>query len=407
MTPEKSLLEKRAGLIHQLEDLEKQVQGRAVTDDESAKWDTIDADIQNVTAEIERGRKVKERKALLAEQAGTIAPKDEAPQGNEGGAESYRKTFDKYLRRGMGALTSQERSLMMQKRGTSPQSTATGAAGGFAVPEGFGGELIKLMTHYGGMLEAGTIFRTASGSAMPFPTLDETSVKGVLVAENGTIATSDLTLGQTTLNAYMYSSGIVRMSLQLLQDDGVNLEGELLPIFAERLGKIINEHLTTGDGSSKPTGLLTTATTGKTSTATDAITRAEIVDLIHSVDRAYRPNGKFMLNDLTLAAIRKLSLGSADARPLWQPSIREGEPDRLEGFGYIVNNDMPELGAGNAAIAFGDFSKFRIRMVRDMEMATFDEKYMDALQKGFMAFTRVDGKLLDTKAVKLLVNAAS
>lgn len=411
MTPEKNLLEKRARLVNQLEDLDKNVQGRAVTDEESAQWDAIDADITSVTAEIERGRKIKQRKALLAQQAdeaqerGGRAPGDDTPHGGEGGKAAYRKTFDKYLRHGMGSLSPEERTIMAQKRGTTPQGVSTGAAGGFAVPEEFGDELIKAMTYYGGVLEDATVIRTASGAAMPFPLLDETSVKGALVSENAQVAVNNLTFNQATLNAYMYSSGIVLMSLQLLQDEGVNLESELLPIFAERLGKITNEHLTTGDGSGKPTGFITDAATGVTSAAIDAVTRDEVIDLIHSVDRAYRGNAKFHLNDTTLAAIRKLSFGSADARPLWQPSIREGEPDRLEGFGYTVNNDMAALGTGNAAIAFGDFSKFRVRLVRDLTLVTFDEKYMDSLQKGFMSYLRMDGKLLDPKSIKVLRNA--
>ena len=409
MTPEKDLLEKRARLVGQLEDLDKNVQGRAVTDEESAQWDKIDADITSLTQEIERGRKVKERKALLAEQADLHERGGRARLADEQMQEAkpeYRKVFDKYLRKGVSGLNSQERSLLMEKRGTNPQGAASGSIGGFTVPEEFGDELIKSMTYYGGVLGDASVIRTASGAAMPFPTLDETSVKGVLVAENASIAVNDMTFGQTTLNAYMYSSGIVLMSLQLLQDEGVNLESELLPIFAERLGKITNEHLTTGDGSGKPTGFLTTAGSAVTAAATNAITRSEIVDLVHGVDRAYRNNAKFHLNDSTLAAIRKLALGSADARPLWQPSIREGEPDRLEGFAYTVNNDMPALGAGNEAIAFGDFSKLRVRLVSDMTMVTFDEKYMDQLQKGFMSYLRMDGKLLDTKAIKTLTCAA-
>jgi HK97 family phage major capsid protein len=400
MRTEKEIKEVRAGLMHQLEDLESQVQGRSLTDEESQKWDAIFADVQKLNKELDRNAKLAEQRALIADQGS-----QKADEQNNTTAD-YREVFNKWMRRGMGKLTAAERD-MMEKRGTDPQGVSTDALGGYAVPEAFGDQLIKAMAVYGGMLEVATITTTNSGANMPFPTLDETAVTGVRVGENTQIAVNDITLGTVPLSAYVYSSGIVKMSLQLLQDDGVNLEGELSGIFADRIGRIVNADLTAGDGSAKPTGLLEGISNGKTATAVDAVTRDEIVDLIYSVDRAYRGNSRFMLHDSTLAALRKIDLGTGDARPLWQPSIRVGEPDTLEGYSYTVNNDMPELGAGNTPIAFGDFSKFRVRMVRQMGMVTFDEKYMDFLQKGYMAWLRLDGRLLDTKAVKVLTNAAS
>jgi HK97 family phage major capsid protein len=216
-----------------------------------------------------------------------------------------------------------------------------------------------------------------------------------------------MTFSSKTLNAYMYSAGIVKLSFQLIQDNGVNLESEIIPILADRLGRIINLHLTTGDGSGKPTGVVTSASAGVTTTATAAITRGEIIDLQHSLDIAYRANARYMMNDLTISAIRKLALGSGDASPLWQPSMREGAPDLLEGKPYTINNDMASLGAGNVPILFGDFSKYRTRMVRDVTMVEMNELYVANLQKGMTAFARVDGALLDAKSVKKMTNAAS
>jgi HK97 family phage major capsid protein len=87
--------------------------------------------------------------------------------------------------------------------------------------------------------------------------------------------------------------------------------------------------------------------------------------------------------------------------------MREGTPDLLEGKPYTVNNDMAALGAGNIPVLFGDFSKYRTRIVRDVTMAEMNELYVANLQKGFTAFTRADGVLLDVKAVKKLTNASS
>ena len=222
MKTEKQLLEERARLVSQMEDLHTRGASAPLTSDENDQFDRIDADVQRLTVEIEQGRKFRAHKALLAEQrdraqqAGERGPADEA-----GGQEpSYRATFAKYLRGGISALNSQERT-QIQKRA---QGTTTGAAGGFTVPESFGAELVKSMAHWGGMLEVATVTTTDSGAPMPFPLLDDTNVKGALVAENATVPTGDMTFGQRVLNAYMYTSQIILLPLQLIQDNGVNLE---------------------------------------------------------------------------------------------------------------------------------------------------------------------------------------
>ena len=111
-----------------------------------------------------------------------------------------------------------------------------------------------------------------------------------------------------------------------------------------------------------------------------------------------------MLNDTSLALIKKIAFNSSDARPLWQLSMRDGEPDRIEGFPYIVNQDMASFGAGNKPIAFGDFSHYIIRMAGDTTFVRLDERYMDALLVGFLAYQRSDGELIDTNAIKILRN---
>jgi HK97 family phage major capsid protein len=407
MRTEKEIKEVRAGLVYQLEDLEKGFQGRKVTDEEDAKFDKIWGDIRDLDKELERNRKIREQRALLAE--ADLSQGGPAPKKDQKSGPTYRETFKKWLRYGMSGLSAEERNQMI-KRGTDPQST-TNTAGGYTIPEDFGDELIKNMAVYGGILGISNVMRTETGAALPFPTLDETSVKGTLVAENAQIAVNDMTFGQKVLNAYVYSSGIVLLPLQLLQDNGVNLEAELSPIFAERLGRIAAEHLATGDGSGKPNGAVTAAGAlgGSYTAAVSSITRDDVLELIYGVDRAYRqsPNTRLVFNDQTMLALRKLDHGTSDARPLFQLNARAGEPDTIEGFQYVVDNDIADIGASNVSMLFGDFSKYRVRLVNDFTFVQFDEKYMDSLQKGYMAYMRMDADLLDSSAIKKLSHAAS
>src|SRR5690606_11276142 len=140
---------------------------------------------------------------------------------------------------------------------------------------------------------------TATGNAIPWPTLDDTSNKGSLLTENTQVNPQDLTFNTKTLNAYKYSSDLILVSNELLQDSALDVESIIRMALAERIGRILNEHFTTADGSSKPHGIVTASSLGVTAASQSAITADELIDLEHSVDPAYRsdPSCRFMFND--------------------------------------------------------------------------------------------------------------
>jgi HK97 family phage major capsid protein len=201
---------------------------------------------------------------------------------------------------------------------------------------------------------------------------------------------------------------LIKVSFQFLEDASL-IESELPSLIGERLGRKVNDYLTDGTGSSQPTGILAAsggASVGE-SAASSAITRDNIIDLIHSVDPAYRtgPNVAFMMNDSTVAALKKLTVGTSDDRPLWQPDVVNGTPGFLEGYRIITNQDFPAIGAGYKSVAFGDWSKYVIRQVGGVNLLRLDERFADALSVGFVGWWRIDGKLMDASAIKLIQHA--
>lgn len=396
------------GRIHkQMQDLAgaSLKESRAMTSEEDAKWNEMDARFNELGDLIQKAEKIDQRAKEFAETA--EAQKPETKRDID-----PRLAFRKLLAFGYDSLDKEERaSLKVEKRGTSDQVTTTDGLGGYTVPEFWWNELIIYMTHYSGMMEASRILRTNSGGQLNFPYVNETSTTGSLISEGAAETVSDVTFATRQLDAYTYTSGLVKVSLELLNDSAYNLESELRDLLAARIGRSLNSAFTIDNGSSKPNGIANATSAGKTAAATNAVTRSEIIDLIHSVDRAYRsgPNVNLMMHDSTLAALKKLTVGSADDRPLWQPSIESGTPGTLEGYKIVVNNDVAELtdGASSKVMYFGDFSKYAIRLVNDFNMMTLRERFIDERCYGYMGFVRADGELLDTLALKHLVLAAS
>lgn len=386
------------------------------------QFDKIMADHDKLGERVERMEKLeavekaKEEADLRARRPNQAEAKADAEEKRK--APEYKEVFSKAMRFGAASLDQEERSVLLKARTDLPseiraQAAGTDAAGGYTVPEGFSGEIDKALAIWGPMLDAGFVrqYPTATGNPIPWPTLDYTAITGELKTENSAATDdggNDLVFGQKVLNAYLYDSEVVKVSLELLQDSAFSMDGLLTECFGESLGRTVNTALTTGTGSSQPNGIVTASSAGKVAASTTAITGDELIDLVHSVDPAYRmnPNCRFMFNDTTLAVIRKLKDGQGNY--LWQMGdIRSGEPNTILGHSYAINQAMASGAANAKTVLFGDMSRYVVRRAGNLQMLALRERYMENLQVGFIAFMRVDGELLNTAAVKHLAQAAA
>ena len=289
----------------------------------------------------------------------------------------------------------------------------TTTEGGYTVAEDFSGALENALLAFGGMRQVARVRRTSTGADLPWPTSTDTSNKGAILNEATTIGSSvDPTFGVVTFKAFKYSSKPILISSELLQDSAFDLAAEIGEMLGTRIGRIQNDHFTTGGGTTLPKGVVVSSGEGKEAASQTAITADEVIDLEHSVDPAYRTNAQFMFHDAILATLRKLkfSIGSDQVGYMWQPSLQAGNPDRLLGYRYSINQSMSSaLTIGEKIVLFGDFSKYVIRDVAEVRLVRMDERYADLDQVAFVAFLRSDGQLLDagTDPVKHLTTKKS
>lgn len=374
---------------------------RSLTPEEEVKFDAFHKEADELRAQIER---IEKQSAL----EGDLNTREEVRAGRTVGMEStngenpgYRNAFNAYLRKGLLSPEIESRTAM---------SVGTAGNGGYTVPTHLAADIEVALKAFGGMRASGAeVIPTADGTPLLLPTSTDVSNVGFIVNENTSITqVNGPGFGQVSLPVYMYSSGIVNISLQLLQDSAYDMDGFIRNTVQVRIGRVQNTHFTTGDGSSKPFGVITQVTTGVTGAAVAAVTTDELYDLKASVDPAYAANGKWMFSNTTLASIKKLK--GTTGYSLWQPGLASGVPDRIDGDPYIINTDMASLGAANVAILYGDFSKYKIRDVRDgITVLRLNERYADIGQVAFVALMRSGGVLVDagTHPIKSYVCAAS
>jgi HK97 family phage major capsid protein len=385
-----------------------------------ARFDTIMAEHDGLNERIEREERLenaREAAERREEEARNRRPRGEngvVIGSNRGEPVTEIDAFRSYLQFGGRGVSDEERAVLRALRpiagNESRAQSLTDAEGGYTVPQGFMPELIKSMKAWGPMLDPGITRElvTSSGNQIEIPTTNDTANVGVRLAEN-TAATSegDVVFGQKLLDAYKYSSGPIKVSRELLQDSAFDMGSVLNELMGVRIARKVNTDLTTGDGAGDPNGIVTASTLGKTAAAIAAVTADELIDLYHSVDPAYRadPSCRFMLNDSTLAAVRKLKDGNGQ---YLINGLRDGAGMiNLAGIvvPYSINQAMASLATGNKTILFGAFNKYIVRRVREFVVRRSDELYLEADQAVFVGFARFDGELLDTAAVKHLIQA--
>ena len=332
-----------------------------------------------------------------------------APAVDAGLAMDYRSAFAEMIAAGGDAYVDQEvRNVLREHRA---QTAGTTTAGGYTVPTELAAFIEKAMIATGPMYSSDlfTVINSTDGRTFNIPTVDDTTVAAEAHTEGGTVTDDggkDVTFGQKSLGAYAFDSEWIRWSAELNADSILNMESLLGELVGERLGRIANSKLTTGPGSSDVEGIVTNSAAGTTAAATAAITADEIIDLIHSVDPAYRtaPSTAIMMNDSTLAAVRKLKDGNGNY--LWQMgNYQAGIPQNILGYNVVVNQAMDSLAAAKKVMLFGDMSKFYVRKVGAPSIYVARERF--APDYGILGYVRFDGVLTNTAATKHLITAAA
>ena len=418
----KELRESRAKVAKTIRELADKIntEKRDFTADEKAVWEKANADCNALARQIETQERAQ---ALEAELASTAPPlvtgidgkpvtdeeRNLAIQGwaavpGDGPTAAQRAAAE---RCGIN-LSAKELQFRFSPAisGRAYLSSADGTAGGFTIGSTFMPRLEVALKAFGGVLNVAEVINTSTGEEMSWPASDDTSNTGEQIAENAAVTEQAVPFTKFALKSYGYSSKMVRVPFTLLRDSGIDLAGMLGSALGERLGRILNTYFTTGDGAAHPQGIVTGAYLGKTAASATAITKNELVDLVHSVDPAYRQGAQWMFNDGIVSYLRQMDDG--EGRPMWQESMVAGQPTMLYGYPVVVNQSMQAtVASATKTMLFGQLSRYKVRIVGGIRLKRLEERYAEYDQAAFLAFMSADGGLLNAgqNPVKYMLQA--
>ena len=369
---------------------------KGILSEENVKiYEGLEQDIVNLGKEIERQERLDAMEREMAAPVST--PITEKPENTKKPDTKVGRASDAYTK----AFWTQVRA----KDGVSYEvrnalSEGVDSEGGYLVPDEFENTLVSGMEEEGSIRSLAHVFTTSNG-VHKIPVV-RTKGSANWIDEGGSYGDSDDVFGQEQIDAHKVGT-VIKVSEELLNDSAFDLEKYFQEEFARRIGAKEEEAFIVGDGNKKPTGILNAtggAEIGVTAASEKAITADEIIDLYYSIKAPYRQKAVWVMNDSTVRAIRKLKDGNGNY--LWQPAIREGDPNTLMGKKILTSPYMPEIASGQKVVLFGDFSYYWIGDRQGITFKRLNERYADMGQVGFLASKRVDGKLVLPEAVKVL-----
>lgn len=370
----------------------KQGSNGLMSAEDAATYDRMETEVVDLGKEIER----LERQAVIDSELAkaSSAPITNKPNAQLSGETKTGRATDEY-RRAFWDNMRNRNSYEIQNA----LSIGTDSEGGYLCPEEYEKKLVEALEDEVFFRSLATVIRTSSGDRkIPIVT---SKGEAAWIDEGGQFPESDDSFGQTSIGAHKLAT-MIKVSDELLNDSVFNIEQYISKEFGRRIGTKEEEAFFVGDGTGKPIGIFNKtggAETGVTA-ATTGITFDDVMDLYYSLRAPYRNKATWILNDSTVKAIRKLKDGNGNY--IWQPSVREGEPDRILNRPYRTSIYVPELAAGSKVMAFGDFSYYWIADRQGRSFKRLNELYATTGQVGFLASERVDGKLILPEAVKTL-----
>ena len=375
------------------------------TAEEQAQFDNLVDEAERVERQIDAHQKVLDDDAQRhfndVQRKTTGQVRDEAQDQGRQALEIYLRTMTKNL--------TPEQALMIRNT----MSTTTPSEGGYTVQSTIASQVIDALKAYGAIRRVAERLATANGAPLSYPSSDGTSEVGEIIAENTTASDADISFGTVPLNVFKFSSKVITVPIELLQDTTIDILALINNRIRDRIGRIQNQLFTTGTGTGQPFGLVTGAGVGKTGTTgqTLTVTYDDLVDVVDSLDPAYMTGElKWMFGQTMRRTVRKIK--DTTGRPIWTPSYDAGmsarTPDLLLGHPVEINNDMPAPAANAKSMVFGDMSRYMVRDAMEVTLFRFeDSAFLKKGQIGFLAWCRAGGNLLDTNAVKAYRHSAT
>lgn len=409
----RNLMDRRAAAVKAMRDLldKADAEKRDLTGEEENTYTQHDHDVDKLTAEIQREQRMIDLEAEQRQSAnGDRNPQQRRQPGTGIQTEQRDATDTAEYRQAMlrymvtGSIGSELRTDVRSGEIRSilgVSLTGTSATGAVMAPAQLERSLLADLADINAVRGAADV--RSSDSDVDIPYVD-THATAYMVDEGADFTSTTPKFGKKTMKAYK-AGALTYVTVEAMQDMLLDMEAFIRDDFSRAFAKLEEGQFISGTGTKQPSGILTGGTSALTAASSTALTTDELLDLVYAVPAEYRRNGRFLMADGTIKAIRKLK--DSDGRYLWQPALQGGQPDTLLGYRLMTSDSMPAMAASAKPVIFGDFKQYRILDRRGLYFQRLNEIAAPSGQVGFLAYRRYDGQVMHANALKYITMKAS
>ena len=394
----KALMEKKNDLVVRAEAIlnDAETNKRELTDAEAQELAEIRDDVRKIKEALKIAEELHEEKKELKEEGDALGvdgracgddKKREAEQKAK--EEADYRAFDAYLRN--RAINERAGEVELTK-----------GANGAVIPTTIANKIISKVYNICPILERSTKYNVKGKLVVPYYDEDTNSITVDYATEFEDLASSVGNFDKIELDGFL-AGALTLVSRSLLNNSDFNLVDFVVEKMAYAIKRFIEHELLVGT-SGKVTGL-STLTNGITAGATTAITADEVVRLHDAIKDDFQANAIWIMSPATRTALRTLK--STTGYYLLNDDLSTPFGTSLLGKPVYVSDNMPNMGAGNVAIYYGDMRGLATKFSENMEIEVLREKYATQHAVGVVGWLEFDSKVEDNQKIAKLTMASN
>lgn len=391
----KALMEKKNDLIVRAEAIlnDAETNKRELTDAEAQELAEIRDDVRKIKEALKIAEELHEEKKELKEEGealdGRACGDDKKREAEQKAKEEadYR-AFDAYLR---NRVVNQRDAVELTK-----------GANGAVIPTTIANKIISKVYNICPILERSTKYNVKGKLVVPYYDEDTNSITVSYATEFEELTSSVGAFDKIELDGFL-AGALTLVSRSLINNSDFNLVDFVVEKMAYAIKRFIEHELLVGT-SGKVTGL-STLTNGITAGATTAITADEVVRLHDAIKDDFQANAIWIMSPATRTALRTLK--STTGYYLLNDDLSTPFGTSLLGKPVYVSDNMPDMGAGNVAIYYGDMRGLATKFSENMEIEVLREKYATQHAVGVVGWLEFDSKVEDNQKIAKLTMASN
>lgn len=384
----KGLIEKKNDLITRAEAIlnDAETNKRELTDAEAQELAEIRDDVRKIKEALKINEELKEEKKELKEEGGEMKTDDKTVEEIEKAEE---RAFDAYIR---GVVNERANNL-----------TPASGSGEAIIPTTIAKKIIAKVYDICPILERSTKYNVKGKFEIPYYDEDTTAITVAFATEF--VELSSNVGAFTTIDLSDHLAGALTLiSRKLINNSQFDVVSFVIERMAVSVARFIENILLNGDATEGVDGL-SGATNIVNAGAATVITGDDLINTKDAVKDVYQNNAIWIMSSATRTAIRKLK--DEVGRYLLNDDISSPFGTTLLGKPVYVSDNMPNLGANNKAIYYGDISGLATKFSEELNIEVLREKYATMHAVGVVAWVDFDATVENQQAISVLKMAAS